>query len=107
MINQSADQSTFEITKNPYSFYEEIRSIHPVYKWSFLKYPGWYVTGYQEALTILKDNRFQTRIPLPETTKKYEALKKIHFYKTASCKILSYLEDFVERSAQYESRVTD
>jgi pimeloyl-[acyl-carrier protein] synthase len=77
MINQSADQSTFEITKNPYSFYEEIRSIHPVYKGSFLKYPGWYVTGYQEALTILKDNRFQTRIPLPETTKKYEALKKI------------------------------
>ncbi|MGM0865153.1 MAG: cytochrome P450 [Bacillota bacterium] len=77
MINQSTDRFTFEITKSPYSFYEEIRSIHPVYKGSFLKYPGWYVTGYQEALTILKDNRFQTRIPLPETTKKYEVLKNI------------------------------
>ncbi|MFB5664019.1 cytochrome P450 [Alteribacillus sp. HJP-4] len=76
MINQSTDRSTFETT-NPYSFYEEIRAIHPVYKGRFLKYPGWYVTGYQEALTILKDNRFQTRTPLPETTKKYEALKNI------------------------------
>jgi pimeloyl-[acyl-carrier protein] synthase len=77
MINQSTDRSTFNITKNPYSFYEEIRSIDRVYKGSFFKYPGWYVTGYQEALTILKDNRFQTRIPLPETTKKYETLKDI------------------------------
>ncbi|WP_163536394.1 cytochrome P450 [Gracilibacillus sp. YIM 98692] len=78
MINQkSTERSTMEIVKSPYSFYEEIRSIHPVYKGSFLKYPGWYVTGYQEALTILKDNRFQTRIPLPETTKKYEVLKNI------------------------------
>ncbi|WP_299739077.1 cytochrome P450 [uncultured Rossellomorea sp.] len=77
MMNQSKHRFTFEMTESPYSLYKEIRSIHPVYKGSFLKYPGWYVTGYQEALTILKDNRFQTRIPLPETTKKYEALKKI------------------------------
>jgi pimeloyl-[acyl-carrier protein] synthase len=77
MINQSTDRFKFEITKYPYSFYEEIRSMHPVYKGSFFKYPGWYVTGYQEALTIIKDNRFQTRIPLPETTKKYETLKNI------------------------------
>ncbi|WP_318246393.1 cytochrome P450 [Rossellomorea aquimaris] len=77
MMNQSTDRFTFEMTENPYSFYEEIRSISPVYKGSFLKYPGWFVTGYQEALTILKDHRFQTRIPLPETTKKYEALKDI------------------------------
>ncbi|MCA1057474.1 cytochrome P450 [Rossellomorea aquimaris] len=76
-MNQSTDRFTFEMTENPYSFYEEIRSISPVYKGSFLKYPGWFVTGYQEALTILKDHRFQTRIPLPETTKKYEALKDI------------------------------
>ncbi|MFI8685969.1 cytochrome P450 [Rossellomorea sp. NPDC077527] len=77
MMNQSTDRFTFEMTENPYSFYEEIRSISPVYKGSFWKYPGWFVTGYQEALTILKDHRFQTRIPLPETTKKYEALKDI------------------------------
>ncbi|MBO1511210.1 cytochrome P450 [Metabacillus bambusae] len=77
MINQSKDRFTFDITKCPYSFYEEIRSMHPVYKGSFFKYPGWYVTGYQEALTILKDNRFQTRILIPETTKMYEALKNI------------------------------
>ena len=77
MIKQSKDRFTYNITKNPYSFYEEIRSIHPVYKGSFFKYPGWYVTGYREAFTILKDNRFQTRIPLPETTKKYEAIKQI------------------------------
>jgi len=77
MKSLNAEHSIYEIIKNPYPFYEEIRSTHPVYKGSLLKYPGWYVTGYQEALIILKDNRFQTRIPLPETTKKYEALKKI------------------------------
>ncbi|RSL30078.1 cytochrome P450 [Salibacterium salarium] len=77
MLHQYTKIPTIEIIKNPYSFYEEIRSIHPVYKGNFFKYPGWYVTGYSEALTILKDNRFQTRIPLPEATKKYEALKNI------------------------------
>ncbi len=77
MISQNMNRSTFDIVQNPYPFYEEIHSIHPVYKGNLLKYPGWYVTGYQEAVAILKDNRFQTRIPLPETTKKYEALKEI------------------------------
>ncbi|WP_202076491.1 cytochrome P450 [Caldalkalibacillus salinus] len=77
MISQHMNRSTLDIVQNPYPFYEEIRSIHPVYKGNLLKYPGWYVTGYEEAVAILKDDRFQTRIPLPETTKKYEALKDI------------------------------
>ena len=77
MISQNMNRLMVDIGQNPYPFYEEIRSIHPVYKGNFLKYPGWYVTGYQEAVAILKDHRFQTRIPLPETTKKYKALKEI------------------------------
>lgn len=61
--------------QNPYPFYEELRSIHPIYKGSWFKYPGWFVTGYEEAMTILKDTRFQNRMPLPQTFKKYEQLK--------------------------------
>ncbi|WP_078595722.1 cytochrome P450 [Evansella clarkii] len=77
MINQRIERCAREIIENPYSFYEEIRSIDFVYKGSFFKYPGWYVTGYEEALAVLKDHRFQTRMPLPDTTKKYETLKNI------------------------------
>jgi len=77
MISQNMSRLMVDIGQNPYPFYEEIRSIHPVYKGNFLKYPGWYVTGYQEAAAILKVHRFQTRIPLPETTKRYKALKEI------------------------------
>lgn len=68
---------TSEFFQNPYPFYEELRSIHPIYRGNLLKNPGWYITGYQEVLTILKDTRFQNRIPLPLTTKKYEQLKNI------------------------------
>ncbi|SDI00390.1 cytochrome P450 [Alteribacillus bidgolensis] len=63
--------------ENPYPFYDHLRSIGPLYKGSLLKNRGWYVTGYEEALAILKDTRFQNRIPLPQTTKKYEFLKNI------------------------------
>ncbi|WP_158735724.1 cytochrome P450 [Alteribacillus sp. YIM 98480] len=63
--------------ENPYPFYDHLRSINPLYKGSLLKNAGWYVTGYEEALAILKDTRFQNRIPLPQTSKKYEFLKHI------------------------------
>lgn len=66
-----------EFFKNPYPFYDKLRSIHPIYLGNLLKYPGWYVTGYDEAVAILKDTRFKNRIPLPETSKKYEHLKHI------------------------------
>ena len=69
--------TTSEFFQNPYPFYEQIRSTHPIYWGNLLKYPGWYVTGYEEAITILKDTRFKNRIPLPETSKKYEQLKNI------------------------------
>ncbi|MGF6952355.1 pimeloyl-[acyl-carrier protein] synthase [Neobacillus sp. B4I6] len=64
-----------EFFKNPYPFYDKLRSIHPIYWGNLLKYPGWYVTGYEEAIAILKDTRFKNRIPLPQTSKKYERLK--------------------------------
>lgn len=64
-----------DFIKNPYPFYEKLRSLSPIYKGSFGKYPGWYVTGYEEVVSILKDERFHNRIPLPQTTKKYPALK--------------------------------
>src|SRR6476620_6550314 len=78
-LNQTIPLSftTSEFFQNPYPFYEELRSIHPIYYGNLLKYPGWYVTGYKEAITILKDTRFKNRIPLPQTSKKYEQLKNI------------------------------
>jgi pimeloyl-[acyl-carrier protein] synthase len=69
--------TTSEFFQNPYPFYEQIRSTHPIYWGNLFKYPGWYVTGYEEAITILKDTRFKNRIPLPQTSKKYEQLKNI------------------------------
>ncbi|MED4532001.1 cytochrome P450 [Metabacillus fastidiosus] len=61
--------------QNPYPFYDELRSISPLYRTSLLKYKGVFVTGYEEAVTILKDKRFKNRIPLPQSTLKYESLK--------------------------------
>ncbi|MEM1504397.1 cytochrome P450 [Domibacillus sp. 8LH] len=66
-----------EFLQNPYPFYETLRSIHPVYKGSLLKYHGWFITGYEEVVAVLKDTRFQSRFPLPEASKKYEQLKNI------------------------------
>ncbi|MGM0874696.1 MAG: cytochrome P450 [Bacillota bacterium] len=66
-----------EFISNPYPFYDKLRSINPIYRGISLKYPGWYVTGYEEAVSILKDSRFKNRIPLPETSQKYEQLKNI------------------------------
>ncbi|WP_336183370.1 cytochrome P450 [Bacillus sp. 205(2023)] len=63
--------------KNPYPFYDTLRSEHPLYKGNVLKYPGWYVTGYEEAAAILKDTRFRTRVPLPETSIKYKDLNHV------------------------------
>ena len=77
MTIQILEFNTSEFIKNPYPFYDEIRSISPVYKGNFFKYPGWYVTGYEEANAILKDVRFKNRIPLPETTQKYKNLKNV------------------------------
>ncbi|ODG93236.1 cytochrome [Gottfriedia luciferensis] len=68
---------TTEFFQNPYQFYEKLRSMQPIYRGNLIKNPGWYVTGYEEAITILKDKRFKNRIPLPEGSKKYEQLKNI------------------------------
>ncbi|WP_437131672.1 cytochrome P450 [Bacillus atrophaeus] len=72
--------SSFEFFENPYPFYDKLRSIHPIYKGNFLKYPGWYVTGYAEAAAILKDTRFKNRIPLPENSQKYSELKNMQHH---------------------------
>lgn len=82
MTTNLHDISPFSITsqeffQNPYPFYEMLRSIDPVYKGSLLKYHGWFITGYEEVVAVLKDTRFQSRIPLPEASKKYEQLKNI------------------------------
>ncbi|GHH99423.1 cytochrome P450 [Neobacillus kokaensis] len=63
--------------ENPYPFYEELRSNQPICWANLLKQPGWYVTGYKEAVAILKDSRFENRMPLPEASKKYTQLKNI------------------------------
>ncbi|NTU24662.1 cytochrome P450 [Bacillus tequilensis] len=66
-----------EFLKNPYSFYDTLRAVHPIYKGRFLKYPGWYVTGYEETAAILKDVRFKVRTPLPERSAKYQELAHV------------------------------
>lgn len=66
-----------EFLSKPYPFYDKLRSVHPICWGSLFKNPGWYVTGYDEVLMILKDSRFKNRIPLPQSTKKYEQLKNI------------------------------
>lgn len=76
-INQDLLLSSPEFLKNPYPFYEEMRSANPILKMSAYKYTGWYVTGYDEAVAILKNNKFQNRTPLPQSTRKYEYLKTI------------------------------
>ncbi|OLQ56019.1 cytochrome [Bacillus licheniformis] len=71
----ASSTASSEFLKNPYPFYERLRAVHPIHKGSFLKYPGWYVTGYEEAAAILKDARFKVRTPLPETSIKYQDLQ--------------------------------
>ncbi len=66
-----------EFLKNPYPFYDTLRAVHPIYKGSFFKYPGWYVTGYEETAAILKDARFKVRTPLPERSAKYQDLTHV------------------------------
>ncbi|MBA4538171.1 cytochrome P450 [Bacillus aquiflavi] len=80
MAQQAAKQisiSSPEFIRNPYPYYDELRSINPIYKMDSFKYPGWYITGYEEVVTVLKNNAFKNRIPLPETTRKYQSLKNI------------------------------
>ncbi|WP_203364374.1 cytochrome P450 [Bacillus sp. REN10] len=66
-----------QLIENPYPIYDELRSQSPIMKGTALKQPGWYVTGYEEAAMILKDPRFENRIPLPQTTKKFAQLKNV------------------------------
>ncbi|MGM7722718.1 cytochrome P450 [Metabacillus sp. Hm71] len=80
MLNQRHEEfslTSSEFFCNPYPFYDKLRSEHPICRGSLLKYPGWYVTGYDEVQAILKDPRFKNRIPLPHTTRNYEQLKNI------------------------------
>ncbi|MCY7806753.1 cytochrome P450 [Bacillus spizizenii] len=73
----ASSTASSEFLKNPYPFYETLRAVHPIYKGSFLKYPGRYVTGYEETAAILKDARFKVRTPLPETSIKYQDLTHV------------------------------
>jgi pimeloyl-[acyl-carrier protein] synthase len=80
-LNQKLEASFLlsspEFLRNPYPIYDKLRSNHPIFKVNSFKYPGWYVTGYKEAVAVLKDIKFKNRIPLTQTAKKYEHLKNI------------------------------
>lgn len=80
--NQAVETRTFslsspEFLSDPYPIYDKLRSMNPVYQMNNFKYPGWYITGFEEAVAILKNPSFQNRIPLPQASKKYEQLKNI------------------------------
>lgn len=66
-----------EFLQYPYPIYEQMRATKSILKMSAYKYSGWYVTGYEEAVSILKNTQFQNRPPLPQATRKYEGLKTI------------------------------
>lgn len=75
--NRTTTFNRQDFFQNPYPFYDQLRSNQPIYFTSLLKQPGWYVTGYEEAVSILTDRRFKNRIPLPETSEKYTQLKEM------------------------------
>lgn len=66
-----------EFTENPYPLYDRMRSICPLYRIESIPYPGWYVTGYEEAKKILLDTHFENRITLPSASNNYKQLKCI------------------------------
>ncbi|MCY8235479.1 cytochrome P450 [Priestia endophytica] len=74
---ESFSFNTLEFFQNPYPFYEEMRSINPIYKSTLLKYQGWYITGYEETVKVLKDSRFHSRPPIPAFSRNYENLRRI------------------------------
>lgn len=74
---QSISLTSAAFIDNPYPFYDEMRSMGPLYKLDSFPYPGWYITGYEEAKKVLLDTRFKNRIPLPLTSKKYGRLKEV------------------------------
>lgn len=49
-----------EFLKNPYDFYDQLRTVNTIYR----GYKGWYVTGYEEVIQIIGDKRFTTQSPL-------------------------------------------
>ena len=50
---------TGDFTKNPYPAYEKLRKVDPVHQVIFPDgQRGWMVTSYEEALAVLKDQRF-------------------------------------------------
>jgi pimeloyl-[acyl-carrier protein] synthase len=74
---QSFSFNISEFFQNPYPFYEEMRSINPIYKSTLLKYQGWYITGYEETVKILKDSRFHSRPPIPAFSRNYANVRRI------------------------------
>lgn len=62
--NESNDTSSSSIftasfTHNPYPVYEKLRKDHPVFKVMFPNGEfGWMISKYEDAIQILKDNRF-------------------------------------------------
>lgn len=69
--------SSKKFIENPYPLYEELRAIAPVYWNESFLYPGWYVTGYEEALEILKNKKFQSRVPIQDASGRYKSLTNV------------------------------
>ncbi|WP_132747800.1 cytochrome P450 [Scopulibacillus darangshiensis] len=66
-----------EFFVNPYPFYRELHSNGPVQRGTLIKHDGWVVTGYKEALHILKHPHFKTRMPIPKDSKDNKRLIRI------------------------------
>lgn len=72
-MNQLVKETFF----NPYSTYENLRTMGNIYYGKLFRYTGWYVTGHKEITEILKHATFQTRLPIPTITEKYVHLKNV------------------------------
>lgn len=62
MNTNETSQTTFftkEFTQNPYPVYEKLRETDPVFKVMFPHGEfGWIITRYEDAVEVLKDQRF-------------------------------------------------
>jgi cytochrome P450 len=60
---ESPDLASPRFKANPYPFYARLRADAPVYRITLAYWaPVWLVTRYDDALTVLKDERFAQRI---------------------------------------------
>ncbi len=55
---KASDLASPRFKANPYPLYARLRAEAPVYRTTYLNWPAWLVTRYDDVLSVLKDERF-------------------------------------------------